>query len=325
VGLRGVTSGSITIAGIPGGATVSAAYLYYSFLDNGESASLDDIVINGTAKVGTKVGSGPDTCWGRTDSHTYRADVTAQVTGNGTYSLTGVASGGNILAQGASLVVVYKEASLPLRDVVIYNGNDVLSVPGSTLPTNMSGFDALGGAGSAKTTYIIGDGQPGGGFEEAVRFNGVGGGLSFPNSMIGSDGTHWDTNTHDVSASLPAGSVAARLALAQPAAGGDCLQWSAQVISVRSPTLAPGNDGPGAVLATGVGALDSPAPASPNLNDVTGFAGVSHPADVVAADTDSAKLETGDFEVHPKIATTNIQGVSDGLEVATDLVLSDLF
>jgi hypothetical protein len=268
-GLRGATTGSITISGITPGATISAAHLYLSFLDNGESASLNDIVFAGSAKVGTKVGSGPDTCWGRTDSHTYRADVTAEVTGDGTYALTGVATGGDIFAQGATLVVVYTHASLPLRDVQIYNGNNVLEFTGIPLLSSFSGFDALGGAGNAKTTYVVGDGQPvpgGGGFEEGVRFATISGGLGFTNDFAGADGTHWDTRTHDVSSAMPAGTVAARAAMRPISVAFDCLQWSAQFLSVRTGPPSPGTDGPeanlGGVLGTAVQPSVKPVPAA---------------------------------------------------------------
>src|SRR5262249_34567520 len=127
VGLRGKAGDTITIAGIPAGSTVKAAYLYYGYLDNSESAALKTITFAGTAFTGVKTGSGPDTCWGRTDSFGYRADVTAKVTGNGAYDITGVASGGMILAEGASLVVVYQNDTDASRQVLIYEGDDVVN------------------------------------------------------------------------------------------------------------------------------------------------------------------------------------------------------
>src|SRR5262249_16231813 len=188
--------------------------------DNGESASLKNITFAGVPKVGTKVGSGPHVCWGQTDSHTYRADVTAEVTGNGTYSLTGVASGGGILAQGAQLRVLYKAAAAPLRDIVVYNGNDVVNASGQIMSGLFPGFDALGGTDSARTTFVVGDGQAGSGFDENVRFSSKGGNLGLPNIFTGSDGNYWDTKTVDVSAQVTAGAAPANITLGIPDNGG---------------------------------------------------------------------------------------------------------
>src|SRR6059036_3024273 len=99
--------------------------------DNGESPALKNLSFNGNPIVGSKIGSGGDLCWGRSDSFGYRADVTALVAGNGSYAITGVASGGSVLAEGASLVAVYENPALPVRTVVIYDGFAVVR-PGQT-------------------------------------------------------------------------------------------------------------------------------------------------------------------------------------------------
>ncbi|MCH7483653.1 MAG: hypothetical protein IIA90_00725, partial [Chloroflexi bacterium] len=229
-GLRSSTSGSITIAGIPGGATVNRAYLYSGFLDNGESASLKSLTFAGTPIVGTLIGSGPDTCWLRTNSFAYRADVTSLVSGNGTYALTGVASGGAILRQGASLVVVYDNAGDPARDIVLLDGDDVLRFVGASVTNTISGFTA-GTPVSAKTTYIVGDGQLS---VENVSFTGGDGTSSFNNSLTGSDGAYWDTRTFDVSGPVAVGDTSATVNIN---IGGDCLMWVAQVFSVNTTTV----------------------------------------------------------------------------------------
>jgi hypothetical protein len=112
VGLRNTTSGNITISGIPASATIQAAYLYWSFLDNGATTSEATIMFAGRNFTGTQIGSGPDTCWFRQFSRAFRANVTSAVTGNGTYAITGVASGGSLFAQGASLVIIYSSKSV---------------------------------------------------------------------------------------------------------------------------------------------------------------------------------------------------------------------
>jgi hypothetical protein len=224
VGLRNTTQGNITISGIPAGATVAQAFLYWGMLDNGESASLKNLIFNGTPVTGIKIGSGPDTCWGRNNSFAYRAEVTTLVSGNANYSLTGIASGGNILANGASLVVLYEKPGEVFRNVVILDGNVVFPQV-STATTAISGFVAADPA-SARTTFVVGDGQT---FSETASFTGSGGTAFFNSPFDGSDGPLWDTDTFDVSLQVNPGGAPAS---ATVSIGADCLMWVAQVFSV---------------------------------------------------------------------------------------------
>jgi len=236
-GLRGTTGGNITLSGIPAGATIQNAYLYWGMLDNGEEASLANLSFNGTPVLGTRIGRGPDTCWGRTDSFSYRADVTPLVTGNGTYSLTGVANSGFILAEGASLVVVYQLPGSPFRTVMLADGNVVLpAVSVSTGQATFSGFTATAPV-SAKTTFMVGDGQ-------ATQFNlftptsftGSLGPLNLPGLFPANNGPLWDTDTFDVSSVIGGGSSPGSAAIRF---AGDCLLWTAQAFSVSSSKPAP--------------------------------------------------------------------------------------
>jgi hypothetical protein len=231
VGLRGTTGGNIIISGIPSGASIQNAYLYWGMLDNGEDASLRNLTLNGSPVLGVRIGHGPDTCWGRTDSFSYRADVTPLVTGNGTYSLTNVAEGGNILAEGAALVVVYNSGGTSFRTVMLSDGNIVLPAvfQGQAL---FGGFDAAAPV-SAKTTFMVGDGQ---GFGDPAFFTGSNGTATFSNPFVASEGLYWDTLTFDVSAEVAPGISPAD---SQISLSSDCLLWPAQAFSVSSPQPAP--------------------------------------------------------------------------------------
>ncbi|MGA7410000.1 MAG: hypothetical protein WBW33_05905, partial [Bryobacteraceae bacterium] len=233
VGLRGVTSGNIKIAGIPAGATVVKALLYWSALDNGLETSLFGLSMNGNPITGTLLGSGPDTCWDRTNSFSFRADVTSLVTGNGTYALTGVAIGGNILEEGAGLVVVYQAAGLPLKTVIVDDGSISIPLGTSSGTATFSGFSA-GSPIAGTTTFIVGDGQ---GFGTAVSFTGSLGTLSIPGLFVAADGPLFDTATVNVSSVIGAGSSSDS---ANVTVIGDCLLWSAQGFSVTSaPSTSP--------------------------------------------------------------------------------------
>ena len=100
-GLRNQMSGSITISGASG--TVTKAYLYWQGPTNSTSPTVNSsITVNGTPVVGSNIGFGHDCNWGFSNSQAYRADVTAIVTGNGTYSLTGFKIDSSETANGAN-------------------------------------------------------------------------------------------------------------------------------------------------------------------------------------------------------------------------------
>jgi hypothetical protein len=230
VGLRGQTSGDIKLTDLPVGASVLKAYLYYAFLDNGLEAPLSQIVLNGTPINGTVIGLGPDTCWGRTNSFTFRADVTPYVSGNGTYALTGVASGGAILAEGASLVVVYQLTGAPTKTIMIDDGN--LSMPnGTSFGTASFGNFTAASPVSATTAFIVGDGQATSFGATPTTFTGSAGTINIPNLFASLDGLYWDDASVDVSKAIGAGSDTGS---AKITITGDCLLWSAQAFSVTS-------------------------------------------------------------------------------------------
>lgn len=237
VGLRGQTSGNIVISGIPEGATVALALLYWGMLDTGESESLNDLNFNGMGIQGTSIGTGPDPCWSvPTGSFAYRADVTSLVSGNGTYQLTGIASGGNILAEGASLVVVYKQFGERFREVVILDGDVVLDANPFSATSTISGFHAAAPV-DAKTTYVVGDGQPveDGIFTDSASFTGGGGTATFTNPFEGSDGPWWDTDRFIVSSQVAPDDINGSVRIS---IGSDCLMWVAQVFSVTTDPIA---------------------------------------------------------------------------------------
>jgi hypothetical protein len=230
IGLRGNTSGNIALSGIPAGATVVRALLYWSFLDNGEDTSLHQLTMNGTPISGSLIGAGPDTCWGDANSFTYRADVTPYVTGNGTYALTGVASGGAILAEGASLVVVYQLAGAPTKTILIDDGN--LSMPyGTSTGTASFGSFTASSPVSATTTFVVGDGQGNEFGPTNVSFTGSLGTLPLSNLFDSNDGPYWDTDPFSVASVVGAGSSTSS---AKIIITGDCLLWAAQAFSVAT-------------------------------------------------------------------------------------------
>ncbi len=241
VGMRGTGSGTITISGIPSGSTIVNAFLYWAIVNSTEGANFKNGVFAGTAITGTLIGTDDDPCWLPTTTYAYRADVTSLATGNGGYALTGFATGPSTpansygeattppLCEGASLVVVFSNPASTCRDIVIYDGADTIDEAVSSVSTVMTGFTASA-APSAKTTYIVADGQYQ--YSDDTLFNGVilANDTATTNaSFDGSDGKLWDTDTYDVSAYVSAGDTSCTVKLQR---GTDCLVHTAQVFSV---------------------------------------------------------------------------------------------
>jgi hypothetical protein len=263
VGLRDRTQGTIMLSGIPADAHVVQAYLYWGMLDTGESPSLKNLTFNNTPLSGTRIAIGPDTCWGRSGSFAYRADVSSLVSGNGPYDVSDVAFGGSILGQGASLVVFWEKLGAPLKNVILLDGN-VVFPPVFSAASTFSGFLPSNPV-AAKTTFVVGDGQP---FSETATFTGDAGVNIFINPFTGGDGPLWDTDTFDVSAQISASSSASSAGIS---IGGDCLMWVAQVFSITtspSDNTAPvrataavveaNEDGSTAVVPTGLFPINEP-------------------------------------------------------------------
>ena len=174
-------SDTASLTGIPVGASVVAAYLYWG----GSGATIDSsVILNGSGVTA-----------GRTFTATFNnggtaypyfgafADVTSRVTGNGTFTFSGltVATGAphcgtSAVAAGWSLVVVYGSASERLRAINVFDGLEPFR--GSQLTLNPDGFLVPASAIDGRIAIVAIEGDPGnsdplGGFSEALRFNGT--------------------------------------------------------------------------------------------------------------------------------------------------------
>jgi len=247
VGLRDLGHGRITISQIPPGSTVVAAFLLWDVLDNSDQAGDARGQLNGTPFVGTMIGTGSAPCWPASNNYAFYTNVTRLVSGNGGYTLTGISSsltngddpwndnGTAPFAEGASLVVVYGNASSPLTYVGLSVGGTETPNDEYTLTANFSGFNAAAPTTADQTTFIVADGQsaPDG----PATFNGTD---LVPGDFQGLDpqaippysqGDLWDTNTYNVGSLIPAGSSTANATITGTE---DCLVWVGQVLSVLS-------------------------------------------------------------------------------------------
>jgi hypothetical protein len=246
IGMRNLGYGTISLTGVPAGATVKSATLLWDVLADQSDPSFAQGSFKGSAITGTSWASGASPCWPVGSNFSYEADVTSLVTGNGSYSLSGFATGEsdgadpwNVgstppLLEGASLVVVYQLASMPQTTIQIAEGATETD-SGNSATATMNGFTVSTPA-SATTTYIVADGQQAG---NTAGFNGTTlPDVSFPGADPQavpnySQGNLWDTVTSDASSLASPGDTSASLAVT---GNNDCLVWVGQVLSVASQT-----------------------------------------------------------------------------------------
>jgi glucosylceramidase len=243
VGLRNLGYGTVSIAGIPAGSSVAAAYLIWDILDNSQEPSLATGAFDGNAISGQSTGVGATPCWPAAANFGYIANVTPFVTGNGQYQLSGFASGeadggdpwlvGTPVpeAEGASLIVVYTNSADPATTVQVYTGAQETPPDASA---TLSGF-TVSAAAAASTTFIVADGQNAGshygdfdGQTVTTAFSGaapIAGGIPY------SQGDLWDTDTVDVSNVVAPGDTSATVTVGAPS---DCLVWVGQVLAVSA-------------------------------------------------------------------------------------------
>ncbi|MGD9596908.1 MAG: DUF3344 domain-containing protein [Steroidobacteraceae bacterium] len=251
-------SDTAALTGIPGGATIVAAYLYWG----GSGASIDaNVTLDGSGVPASRTFTATFNNAG-TDYPYFGAfaDVTSRVSGNGSFTFGGltVATGAphcgtSAVAAGWSLVVVYGSPSERLRAINVFDG--LQPFRGSALNLSPDGFRIPAGAIDGRIAVVAMEGDPGNsgplnGFAEALRFNGTAldDGIDVPGSdppVQPYDGTvnpigdatsyGFDVDTFDVSGLLSPGQTSATT---QFSAGGDLVLLLAQIVSATSePTV----------------------------------------------------------------------------------------
>ncbi len=232
-----VTQRTLAVAGIPAGASVRYAYLYWDTY----GAADDAVTLDGVPVQGTAIGTSGGTCWDSMPdgslNHGFRADVTALVPGNGSYvlanllSAAGPGSGVDMPdGQGASLVVIYADPTADFdTTVVIYDGNR--TKVGGTLTTVMRIPTLPMAPVAASLHLLVGDGQAALS-DGTLRINGT---LVPPapgGTFSGSDGDFWDTRVVDVTALMDAGESEL---IWVSNGGADCLVFVSSVVTYTTP------------------------------------------------------------------------------------------
>ncbi len=225
----GPASGTINITGIPAGATVQHAALYWMTIGGPDSSA----VFQGVSRSGTLVGASKDSCWNvnqfgpnRVYRHVLPLGV---VTGNGAYTISGVGGSGGVDGQGASLVVLYRNpASTKTGRLIIRHGAITGATSGQVMSNTFTGLTVPANPSLVRLHAGMADGQPAP-TEGAMLFNGAA--ISPVNFYNGTDGLLWDDDRMAVpTAQLPAGTTTRTNTITT---GSDCLAWAYSALAYQ--------------------------------------------------------------------------------------------
>ncbi|MGZ4037339.1 MAG: T9SS type A sorting domain-containing protein, partial [Bacteroidia bacterium] len=160
----------IVISGLPPCYTILKAFLYADASGTGVAINANIINPASTSSLFpmTIIGSGPDKCWSYAGTYSYRADITSIITGNGTYTISGLPTGSTNDVDGATILIIYQDNSQ------VYTGNMVLAdgcheKNGGTASDTLKGLSACANSSFAQGFSIIADLQKNG--NTALQFN----------------------------------------------------------------------------------------------------------------------------------------------------------
>lgn len=248
----GATS-SRALTGIPAGASIVAAYLYWG----GSGSSVDaTVALNGSTVTASRTFQAVYPYDPNLPFFGGFADVTNRVTGNGTYTFSGltVNTGAphctpSAVLAGWGLIAIYGSPSERLRAINVFDGLQYFR--GSALTLTPNGFRIPASNIDGRVAVISWEGDPGNsdplnGYSESLHFNdtALDDGLvpagSDPsvqqydgtvNSQNAVNSYGADIDTYNVSSLLTPGATSATT---RYSAGGDLVLLTAQIVSVTS-------------------------------------------------------------------------------------------
>lgn len=260
VATRNTGYGNIRLRGLNPGAVVVSAIVYFGTVyGSGQLVPTNvNFLFNNNLVTGRLIGTTPDPCWGTGGKFAaYRAFVTAYVSGNGDYRVDRLPSflrdgrdpwksynNTAPLSEGASLVVLYSDKTVPYNSFVqihhvvnlFYSNLTVfhwLPVPiknNSRLKHTRLGADGQAGFGLNHGAYISDERS----FINTLQIKGTGSGLNKDSDWNGYDGEPlnqlWDTHTMNVPYSIPIGATYYRV---RYTSNGDCIIPVAHVLTAE--------------------------------------------------------------------------------------------
>jgi gliding motility-associated-like protein len=151
---------NMVVSGIPPCFTIVKAFLYVGGSGNGVAitANLTNPLLVAGAYPMTMIGQHTDKCWGYVGTYNYRADVTAAISGNGTYVLSGIPCLGTTPndMDGATLIIMYTDPTQTFTGHMVI-GDGCREVSGGTITNNITGFNVCGATNSTQNFVIVSD------------------------------------------------------------------------------------------------------------------------------------------------------------------------
>ncbi|MEO5645420.1 MAG: T9SS type A sorting domain-containing protein [Bacteroidia bacterium] len=151
---------------LPPCAVVQQAFLYTEAL--GVASAINATIVDPSSVSAnysmTLIGNSVDVCWGMNGTHVWRSDVTASITGSGTYVLSGFPTStiSNNLAtvdvEGATLIVIYSDPTASFTGSLKMD-DGCFTITGGLLNHTMSGINACANSISATAFMLVGDMQ----------------------------------------------------------------------------------------------------------------------------------------------------------------------
>jgi gliding motility-associated-like protein len=167
---------ALPITGIPSSYVVDKAFLYW--IVSYTAGSSITPVVNLTNPLGATVdypgdliGQDEPKCWFDIGTRGFRADVTAAITGNGTYTINNILGNSAADTDGATLLIIYRNLAESWKGTMILNdGMDSYMSP--TYKDTLDGFTACEEDTSADIFIIVSDLQNNAGLTFSLIMNG---------------------------------------------------------------------------------------------------------------------------------------------------------
>lgn len=155
---------SLIISGIPTGAVIEQAFLYYSIEDYSSNSSAFLFDFQNPDGVTSSLNSqplafGPSACWGTSGSATFRNDVTSLITGNGAYVIDNFPISAafpiSTDTNGAALIIIYSDPSANyVGNLHMLDGHEVSTVNSMDIITPVTGY-LVGSTVTSSTGFMI--------------------------------------------------------------------------------------------------------------------------------------------------------------------------
>lgn len=168
----------LPITGIPPCYVVDTAFLYWTVSYNIGSSTTPSVSLtnpSGLTNSYSAVMTGQDVskCWSEVGSRGFRANVTAAVAGNGTYTINSIAGNPAWEVDGATLIIIYRNTAATWKgSMILDDGITTQNSVISNFSHTMSGFTACGAGSAAKAFLICSDLQDNVGTVFTAHMNG---------------------------------------------------------------------------------------------------------------------------------------------------------